>query len=55
MGVRAALLTAGLQRSLRLPWVNAPWAPALEGRMLLLATHDSVNAQALNISDIITL
>ena len=27
----------------------------LEGRMLLLATHDAVDAQALNISDIITL
>ena len=48
MGVRAALLTAGLQRSLR-------WAPALDGRMLLLATHDAADARALNISDIITL
>ena len=27
----------------------------LDGRMLLLATHDAVDAQALNISDIITL
>lgn len=34
---------------------RAPWAPALDGRMLLLATHDAVDAQALNISDIITL
>lgn len=34
---------------------RAPWAPALDGRMLLLATHDSVDAQTLNISDIITL
>ena len=34
---------------------RAPWAPALDGRMLLLATHESVDAQALNISDIITL
>lgn len=34
---------------------RAPWAPALDGRMLLLATHDAVDAQALNFSDIITL
>lgn len=34
---------------------RAPWAPALDGRMLLLATHDAADAQALNISDIITL
>ena len=27
----------------------------LDGRMLLLATHDSADARALNISDIITL
>ncbi len=27
----------------------------LDGRILLLATHDAVDAQALNISDIITL
>ncbi len=50
MGVRAALLTAGLQRSLRLPW-----ATVLDGRMLLLATHDAADARALDISDIITL
>ena len=50
MGVQAALRAAGLLRSLR-----SPWAPALDGRMLLLATHDAVDAQALNISDIITL
>lgn len=34
---------------------RAPWAPALDGRMLLLATHDAADARALNISDIITL
>lgn len=34
---------------------RAPWAPALDGRMLLLATHDVADAQALDISDIITL
>ena len=34
---------------------RAPWAPALDGRMLLLATHDAADAQALDISDIITL
>lgn len=34
---------------------RAPWAPALDGRMLLLATYDAADAQALNISDIITL
>lgn len=50
MGVQAALRAAGLLRSLR-----SPWAPALDGRMLLLVTHDAVDAQALNISDIITL
>lgn len=33
----------------------APWAPALDGRMLLLATHDAADARALDISDIITL
>lgn len=34
---------------------RAPWAPALDGCMLLLATHDVADAQALDISDIITL
>lgn len=34
---------------------RAPWAPALDGRMLLLATHDAADARALDISDIITL
>lgn len=34
---------------------RAPGAPALDGRMLLLATHDATDAQALDISDIITL
>ena len=34
---------------------RAPWAPALDGRMLLLATHDVADAQTLDISDIITL
>ena len=34
---------------------RARWAPALDGRMLLLATHDAADARALNISDIITL
>lgn len=34
---------------------RAPWAPALDGRMLLLATHDVADAQALDISDITTL
>lgn len=33
----------------------APWAPALDGRMLLLVTHDAADARALDISDIITL
>lgn len=55
MGVRAALLTAGLQRSLRLPWAIARHTPTLDGRMLLLATHDVTDAQTLDISDIITL
>lgn len=34
---------------------RALWAPALDARMLLLATHDVADAQALDISDIITL
>ena len=56
MGVRAALLMAGLQRCLRSLWATVhSGAPALDGRMLLLATHDDADAQALDISDIITL
>jgi len=58
MGVRAALLTAGVGGGGRVPGGpigRAPWAPALDGRMLLLATHDAADARALNISDIITL
>ena len=46
-GVAAELALAVVDR--------APWAPALDGRMLLLATHDVADAQALDISDIITL
>lgn len=39
----------------RMPRLGVPWAPALDGRMLLLATHDAADAQALNILGIITL
>ena len=55
MGVLAAC-GGGVAAELALAVVDrAPWAPALDGRMLLLATHDAADAQALDISDIITL
>ena len=51
--------TSEIMQDNRAPCAGCPdWArhtPALDGRMLLLATHDAADARALDISDIITL